>query len=169
MSHLVDEDTPPRPYALDDLAITTAPGAKPAIGPFGCIILEDGTVHTLTMQHTHGMLLTLLFPEKAKEAGYAPPDEDSSVLEYQMFELDHKRTLPVVRIATGGLLGNYNISKSDEAATTAQIQAVSAYSLGQGIKLNDEVHLDCGEVTLRKALKFLGMTDQEIFNARYGD
>lgn len=169
MSHL-DDEASARVHTIEDLAIITPPGTgqPPALGPYGCVITADGTTYTLTEQHTHGMLLALIFPDQAAAAGYAPPDTDSSVHHYQYFELDNKRTLPAVRIATGGLLNNVNVSKSDAPATDAQIQAASAYLMRYGVKLNDKIHLDCGEVTLRKALKFLSMSDEDILTARYG-
>lgn len=162
------QDVPARPHTLADLAFTSAPGEAPKMTPYGCLVMADGTIHTLIEQFTHGMVLSLLFPEQAAAAGYGPPDEDSSVLRYQEFELDHKAVLPVVRISIGGLLGSTNISKGDEPATPAQIQAVAAYAHACGLKLSNKVHLECGECSLRQALKWLALDADSIDHARWG-
>jgi hypothetical protein len=162
-----DDDADAVPYTLADLAYSTGPGEKPRIGQFGCVILSDGTTHTLRRQHTHGMLLALLFPEKAAAAGYAPPDTDSRVLHYQHFELDHQATLPAVRIATGGLLSNINVSKSHAPATAAQVASATAYLQGMGLKPADKVHLDLGEVSFRKLQSLLALDDDAMRQARY--
>jgi hypothetical protein len=166
---LDNDDTPARVYDLDDLAITTAPGEKPTMSPYGCWIMEDGTVHALTRQHTHGMILSLLFPDKAASVGYAPPDSDSSVFDYQRFDLDHRRGIPCVRIATGSLIGNFNINKSDAPATEAQLAAIATYARLWNVNLNDPVYLDVGVHSLRKALKMLALNDDAMARLAYAD
>ena len=159
------DDTPALVYTLATLVHTTLPGEAPVMSRYGCVIEEDGTTHSLKRQHTHGMILTVLFPDLAQAAGYAPPDEDSSVLHYQHFELDHQATLPVVRIAQGGLLGNINVSKSHAPATDAQIRAVTAYLQGVGLKPADRVHLNLGEVSFKKLQTLLAL-DEDAMSAR---
>lgn len=162
-----DDDAPAKVYALEDLVHTTPPGEKVEATPFGCLIMPDGTVHALTEQFSHGITLAVLYPELAQAAGYEPPDEYSRPMDYQEFELENKHRFPVVRISIGGFLSRVNISKWDQPATPEQIRAVAAYASAIGHGLNEEVHVDSGSCTLRKALKLLALSDTDMMHELY--
>jgi len=130
-------------------------GAQPVYTPFGYVITDDGLIYSLTVQHTHGVIMALLYPDQALAQGYAEPDmDDYNVFHYQRFELDNHKDFPVVRIAMG-MMYNFNISKGSGPATQLQIGAVSKILRTQDITLNDTVQTDCRETSARDMLKWL--------------
>lgn len=147
------------PISIDQVAQTTGPGEKPSYS-LGDIIEADGTTHALYRDHTHGVILAILFPDLAKEKGYRPPTEDYDVSLYQRFEIDNGSSMPVVRIAHSKLMETCNISKGNFVCTEAQIQAVRACLNERNIKPHDLVHTDAGELTVKKALIWLTKEDR---------
>lgn len=136
---------------LDRLAVS---GTDPVHSPYGYVIMEDGTIHTLIQQWVHGMVCAMLFPDLAKESGYRQPDKESSVYHYQRFELDYHNQLPVIRIAFG-MLTPVAVSKSKKAATPAQIDAARRCLLAAGRKMNDTVSAEFRDMTVANLLKEL--------------
>ena len=143
-------------------------GPEPAYSPYGYVITEDGTIYSLTRQYTHGVILAMLYPEEAAEAGYDPVDEDYNVFEYQAFELDNHERFPVVRIALG-MMYSFNVSKGDMPATEAQINAVTKILKCQDKSLNDTCQTDTAEMTVRKMLELLRLSGDDAFDARFND
>ena len=135
---------------------------------YGYLIVPDGTIYSLSCRWTHGFLLACLFPDFAESKGFKKEDipedvDDINVFHYQRFELDNCTELPVVRIARG-LSYSFNISKGSEPATQEQITAVSAIMRSHDISLADEVALNCGLRTARKALKLLALSDEHYWD-----
>ena len=116
---------------------------------YGYIVMEDGTIHALAKQWMHGAILAILFPDLAKKQGYEPPDEDCNVYEYQRFELDNHDKFPVIRVAFG-ILTDFSVSKGEQPATEFQIRAMSRIFKDCGKKMQDTIHTDYGEMTVRK-------------------
>lgn len=108
----------------------------------------------LLRQWAHGIVLSMLFPEHAKEAGYRQPDKESNVHHYQRYELDYHDDLPVVRIAFG-LITAHALSKGHKPATEAQIEATRLAFQAAGIGMRDEVTCDYADMPLSKALSAL--------------
>ena len=128
---------------------------KAFVSPFGYIVTADGTIYSLIKQYTHGVLLAILFPEKAKEMGYVPPDEDYDVFYYQRFELDTHDDLPVIRVAFG-MLHSFAVSYGKECPTTKeQDQAMVKIFREKNIKMRDEIHTDKGDCTAGAFMKEL--------------
>jgi len=149
----VDELAALVPLTVDDCAIVQA---DPTDNPFGFIITEDGTTYALRSRFYHGVLLAVLFPDVAHAQGYEPPMQgDANVYLYQRFELDNHRSLPVIRVAFG-MMTPVNVSKGDQAATPAQIAALSKVFRACGIGLNDQVATDLRDMTARSALREMG-------------
>lgn len=129
-------------------------GTTPIYSAFGYLISADGTTYSLTEKWRHGTVLAMLHPELAREQGYRQPDKESSEFLYQRFELDNYRQLDAVRIAFG-MMTAVAVSKGYRPATAAQIQATAACLKAAGIGMQDEVSLDYGDMTVRKALQKL--------------
>ena len=142
---------------IEDVAIY---GSDAKYTPYGYIIAEDGLIYSMTRQYVHGTILALLFPEKALEEGYEPPTRDYNVYHYQNFELDHSHNLPIVRVSIS-ISGLLNISKSDKPITKEQRMALSKVFATQGIKLQQQVNTEGGEMTASKALEWLSTFDRE--------
>lgn len=129
-------------------------GTEPEYTPHGYVILEDGTIYSLTKRWTHGVVLALLYPDVAKKCGYKPPDEDFNVFHYQRFELDNHSTFPVVRVAFS-LVVDFYISKGDNAATKEQIEAMIKIFKVTATKMTASIQTDAGEMSARKFLDAL--------------
>lgn len=138
----------------DFFMATTEPGVNPPYSPYGYIVTEDGKVHTLLRKWCHGIVLSILFPDHAKSAGYRQPDRESNVYHYQRYELDHHNDLPVVRIAFGVMTANA-LSKGYKPATEAQIQGARLAFSAVGLGMRDEVSCDYRDMPLAKALEAL--------------
>lgn len=141
---------------LDHLVMT---GTEPTYSPYGYVIMEDGTIHTLSVQWVHGMVCSILFPDLAKESGYRQPDKRSSVYHYQRFELDYHNSLPVIRIAFG-MMTPVCVSKSRKAATPSQIDAARRCLLVSGRKMNDTVSAEFRDMTVANLLKELAKDEE---------
>lgn len=129
-------------------------GNAPVYSAFGYLISSDGTTYSLTEKWRHGTVLAMLHPELARKQGYRQPDKESSEFLYQRFELDNYRQLDVVRIAFG-MMTAVAVSKGHRPATPVQVQATAACLKAAGIGMQDEVSLDYGDMTVRKALQKL--------------
>ncbi len=126
----------------------------PSYSPYGYTIMEDGTIYSLTKQWTHGVLLAILFPEIAKEAGFEQPNEEYNVFKYQRFELDNHDKLPVVRVAFS-LITDFYISKGKGPATKEQVESMVKIFKTTGTRMNASIQTDAGEMTAGMFLKAL--------------
>lgn len=127
---------------------------EPIYSPYGYVIVEDGSVYSLTQKWTHGVILACLYPEEAEADGYPPPDEDFNVFTYQRFELDNHTRFPIVRIALGSLY-SFNVSKGDMPATPAQVQSVAKCVRMCDLSLSDTVQTEGSDMSARSMLKEL--------------
>lgn len=134
-------------------------GTDPAGSPYGYIITEDGTIHSLIKQWCHGMICAMLFPELAAAQGYRQPDKLSSVYHYQRFELDNQGELPLVRIAYG-MMTPINVSKGRKAATPIQMDATRRCLLEGGATLQSTIACNLRDMTMRELLKRLSKEDK---------
>ena len=128
-------------------------GDKPSYTPYGYIIGEDGKVYSLLKQFTHGVVLALLYPEKAKEQGYELT-EDYDVFEMQRFELDNHHTFPVCRVSIR-FSGAISVSKGDEPLSAKQIMALTKIFRVQSLSMNDTVETDIATMTCKSALNYM--------------
>jgi hypothetical protein len=114
--------------------------------PFGYIIDAEARVLGLTKQWCHGVVLAILYPELAAAEGYEPPTEDENrhieVFKYQRFELDHSRTLPVIRVAQSQMIDEIMVSSSDIQPTELQLQALLAVLNLLGLRGTDSLSGD---------------------------
>lgn len=139
------------PLTIEDVAIK---GDEPVYTSNGYVILEDGSVYSLTEKWAHGVILAMLYPEAAKKCGYEPPDKDFNVFHYQRFELDNHNMFPVIRVAFS-LVVDFYISKGENPATKKQIEAMVKIFKVTGTKMTASIQTDAGEMSARKFLKAL--------------
>lgn len=132
---------------------------EPLYSPYGYVIEENGLIHTLTKRYTHGVILALLYPKEAKEAGYDEVDEDYNVFTYQRFELDNHKRFPIVRVAMGMMFA-FNVSKGIAAATAEQLSALTKILKMQYLNLNSKVETDLCEMPARKMLELMAKADE---------
>ena len=135
---------------LEEIAII---GKKPKFSPYGYIVTEDGTIYSLTKQWCHGVILAIVFPELAKEKGYAVPDENYDVFKYQRFELDHSRETTVVRVSISAMSGQLNISKGKHKCDPSQCTALAAIIKEQGLSQGSTIQSDFSEITVQNFMK----------------
>jgi len=130
-------------------------GAEPAYTPYGYLIAEDALIYSLTQKWVHGVILALLYPNVAAEAGYSQPDvDDLQVFHYQKFELDNHEKFPVIRISLG-MMYPFNISKGDAPASVAQRQALVKILKCQDMSMQSMIQTDLHEMSARQYLKQL--------------
>lgn len=120
----------------------------------GFVIVEDGTCYSLKEARAHGVLLALLFPDLAKKFGYAPPIKDchEQLSKFQRMEIDHQEQLPALRVTFGFVMYSCNISRGLNAATPKQLDSLRAVLKSHSYGMNDEIHLEMGERTVRTVL-----------------
>lgn len=129
--------------SLDRFAIATPPGAKPIYSQYGYCIHPDGTVYALTGQYFHGVVLCFLFPDVAKQHGFALPANRDEMDEFQMivqekgetpwvrqgghayqdFELKYGKQLNCLRVGNSPIVGPA-VDRGIEPATPAQIASL---------------------------------------------
>lgn len=155
--HDEDEDTPARLITMEEVAHTTKPPEEPPCSPWGYVVTQDGTIYSLNVQWTHGVILAMLFPDLAKEKGYAPPDRDYNVFKYQHFELDNQDEFPVVRICASRIMGTCptSMNKGRAACTPEQLAAVRQCFKALGLRARDKINTDFADMTVPKALEAL--------------
>lgn len=139
-----DVETVP-PLTVDRVSIK---GSDPKFSPHGYVVMEDGTIYTLTQRWAHGVLLAMLFPDVAKKCDYDPPDEDFNVFHYQRFELDNHDDFPVIRVAFSMTVDFY-ISKGTGPATKEQIAAMVKIFKVIGSKMTARIMSDAGEMSAK--------------------
>lgn len=123
----------------------------------GYVIMEDGTIYTLTKQWYHGVALAILFPDKAKAAGYLPPEEEPDVFHYQRFELDSHNDFPVIRICPSRMITPPSINKGKKPATKEQLEAIRAVFKVLGLKARDIVNTDYSDTTVAQCYQLMNM------------
>jgi hypothetical protein len=136
----LDQIDPHRPLRPGDVAVAALED-----GPFGHIVQPDGTVWTLTEQYSHGILLAMLYPEKAAEHHYPPPVPGAHWTDYQSFEIGHGDELPTIRHSRGAVSMGRGCP-----VTPAQVGAVRrilASCYRRGDKVTAGVGLWGGEMT----------------------
>ena len=154
---------------IDRVACVTQPGEKPIYSPYGYNIAADGTVYALIHHAVHGIILAILYPEKAVAAGYAVPTEpwdELNVFEYQRFELDNAPSIDMIRISIGQLSGSINFSKGNSPATPAQINAVMACAKELGVSYRDKIETDFGERTLTEIIEALYVQEEHLVKVK---
>lgn len=151
---------------MSRFAVTVPSGGKITYAPFGAIISEDGTAYILTQQFSHGIICALLFPELTKECGYAAPDRDASVFEYQRFELGNQNLMPVVRVALG-ITGLNSISASVKPITDAQLMTLQALAKALGWNGRTPINTNYGGLSLQKTYNELKKDHTNDFEPEY--
>jgi hypothetical protein len=150
---------------LADVALS---GDKPTYTPYGYIIGEDGTIHSLTKQSAHGLVIALLYPEFALKAGYEAPNRDPDVFHYQRFQLDDADALPVVSVSRY-LTGVFNVSKGDKVISSKQRESLVKIFATEGVKMHDTINTDRGDMRASKAIEWLTTFDRDEENERIKD
>lgn len=140
---------------MERFVLRSAPGEKPRHSPYGYLVLADGTVLSMCERWWHGVLLTLLFPDFAREKGYEPPtgsddlDEKGGAHHYQRFELDYARELPVIRVALG-VLGPTNVDVGPNITPPQREALGRVLRDAVGLRARDEVCTQSCDMTLAK-------------------
>lgn len=146
-----------RILTLEDVAMTSDT-PKVAYSPYGYIIGADGRAHALTDRWFHGVVLAVLYPDVAKEAGYPPPareDGDVDVFLYQRFELDHGYKLPVLRVSHSIQTGTTMVSAGDPACTEPQLAALVGAFGALGLRGNDTLTGEDDDMTVSQWVDYL--------------
>ena len=154
-------------YSINDVALVCQQGIPP-YGINGYIIGEDATIYTLTDKYFHGVVIAVLYPELAASKGIAPPAsprDDLDVFEYQRFELDNSRQLPILRVSVSITTGTTMISKGKFPATEAQIDAMARIFKALGLGARDTLTGDEDDQTVSQ---FLDELRQERIKAAEG-
>lgn len=149
---------------IDRVAVVTPPGEKPPYSLNGYCVTPDGTTYTLLRKWWHGAMLALLYPEKAKEAGYVIPDapDDVDVYEFQRFELDNHDLLPVIRICPGRVIGPLSLDRGCDPSTPEQVAAVRLIFKELGKTGNNVVSTDHKDMTVREMFEKL-TSDENVW------
>jgi hypothetical protein len=146
-----------RELTLEDVALTSnTPNV--AYSPYGYIIGDDGRAYALTERWFHGVVLAVLYPEVAKEAGFAPPvreDGDVDVFLYQRFELDHGHKLPVLRVSHSLQTGTTMVSAGNPACTEPQLAALVGALRALGLRANDTLTGEEDDMTVTQWVDYL--------------
>jgi hypothetical protein len=147
----------PRALTLEDVAMTSDT-PKAVYSPYGYIITDDGRAHALTYRWFHGVVLAILYPEVAKEAGYPPPvreDGDVDVFLYQRFELDHGYKLPVLRVSHSMQTGTTMVSAGNPACTEPQLAALVGALAALGLRGKDTLTGEEDDMTVTQWVDYL--------------
>lgn len=144
------------PLTLNDVAITTPPGAKPTYSIHGCIVDEAGNIHTLLYRWMHGVVTALLYPHLMAGKNLEPlvqPAEEVDVFAFQRFEHDVAHELPIVRIATSQLTGATFISKGSCPVTDIQLESIRLALKEMGLTGRDTLTGEEGDMTIAEHLE----------------
>lgn len=144
-------------YDITDVAMVCESGIPP-YGIYGYVVGEDGKIYTLTDRYYHGIVIAVLYPELAASKGVAAPAsprDDLDVFEYQRFELDNSRQLPILRVAVSLTTGTTMISKGSIPATEAQIDAMARIFKALGLAARDTLTGDEDDQTVSEFLEEL--------------
>lgn len=155
---------------LDEYFPAKPLGEEPHYSCYGYLITEDGTVRSIFKQYWHGVGLTLLFPEYAKEQGFQIPASvedvedyerkcDSGfprrgVFAYQDFEIDHRRELPVLVVGYSFAAG-LRVCKGCNPCNENQAAALRAVFHSQSLRARDTVITDSIDMPMCKAIDYL--------------
>lgn len=138
-------------FDIKRVAVVTDSNTIPPYSSPGYIIGQDGTVYTLLRQYWHGAILALLYPQLAEEHGYTIPDDpdEVNVFTMQRFELDHGRSLPVIRICPSRIMGPMTIDCGIHGANDAQVVALRSIIAALGCDGNTTINMNHIDVKLR--------------------
>lgn len=139
---------------------------EPVFSPHGHVITQDGTTYSLRYQWYHGVVLALLFPDKAKEMTkvdaqdpesyfnkvFWPVPRNPNVFHFQSFELDNHWEFPVIRTCFGRMMGPSSVNVGKEAATRPQLEALRKVFKLHGYRGRDTVNTDWGEISVQEAM-----------------
>lgn len=141
--------------------------AEPMLSKGGYLIERDGTTHVILCRAAHGVVMALLNPEDAKLAGYCTPkDEEMQPRLFQAFQLDNLRHYDYMRVATNTLLHRATVDLGYAAATTAQLEVLTAIGKVAGIQPNDEVNIEGLDRCWRKRQHWLAAETNAFGSAR---
>jgi hypothetical protein len=157
---------------IERWALIARPDAPQMVySPYGYVIAADGTVLALTHQYYHGVILAGLHPELIEQYQQAPLEsfedehdrekrmrvqvlsdeirtDDIDVFAYQNFEHWCANVVPDIRICNTMSRENY-FRQGYLAGTQMQAQAARRVMNEHGVKINDCVHTDWGDVKLK--------------------
>ncbi len=127
----------------------------PQWSPWGYIIDPRGEIYSLLCQSCHGVILAIIHPMLAKEAGFEPPDRAANVFNYQRFELDTQEKIPSMRISKG-MLHDFSISYSEDIPITAEQRAALPKIIKiEDMSLDSKIETILHQTTMRRFLKEL--------------
>ena len=132
--------------------------------PYGCVIDQQGQIHTLHVYATHGVIAAILCPGVAKKFGAPQPTmvgrDGLPVMAYQEFELSCNRHLPLIRISTRFDI-NISHGRCDNWPNAAQIGALKRFLKANDV-MDDKIRTEIGyDSTGRAYLELLAKGEPE--------
>lgn len=126
----------------------------------GYVVSEDGTIHSLLQQWSHGIVLAALFPELLKTLVIEEDDLPryiDDVFRYQRigFDLEKLPEVNVIQVSFSMLSSLVSFNKTGDIATPQQITAVAKIAKQFVLKQNDTVNTTGGDMNLRKMMQWL--------------
>ena len=142
--------------------------AEPVLSKGGYLIERDGTTHVILCWGAHGIVMALLNPEDAALAGYYIPKDQENMLPglFQAFQIENARHYDYMRVATNTLFHRCTVDLGYAAATTEQLEVLTAIGRIAGLQHNDEVNIEEWDRRWRERQSWLTSKTNAYGNAR---